>query len=160
MRVAGRIISSPVKTFPTARGILLKCSRSTSDWLMSPIPATTPSRWCRWSRPVLASASCRNGRRICRTAVRAQKGEGIDFRIGLGVAWNREDPTARPTTSPARCWRGRAGDAGRRPARGLRAVANPIRKPKRGDRDHIGVADCKVQVRTTLTSFCGGLSAC
>ncbi len=25
---------------------------------------------------------------------RALKGEGVDFRIGMGVAWNTEDPTA------------------------------------------------------------------
>ncbi len=58
----------PARTSPTVNGISPKNSRSTIWPTMSPTPATTPSRWCRWSQPDLASASCRNGRRICPTA--------------------------------------------------------------------------------------------
>jgi DNA-binding transcriptional LysR family regulator len=46
-----------------------RSSRSTICRRASPIPATTPSRWCPWSRPALASALLRNGRWICRTAI-------------------------------------------------------------------------------------------
>ncbi len=31
---------------------------------------------------------------MCRTGGESKKVRGIDFKIGLGVAWNREDPTA------------------------------------------------------------------
>ncbi|OWK23409.1 hypothetical protein AJ87_37485 [Rhizobium yanglingense] len=43
---------------------------------------------------------------------------GIDFRIGLGVAWNKEDPPPRAMTSSILHdpWHGRREDGGRRVA--------------------------------------------